>query len=85
MPLYYFFCETCGDSRNRILTPALSREPQHCKVCETILYRTPRGASSQTMEVLDSNTLVRPVVRYADAEQLFKERSRTIDDGNGEQ
>ena len=75
MPLYYFRCETCGVNRDRILTPVAAKEAQTCKACASVLHRTPRGASAQVMEVLDNGNLVKPVTRYADAEQLYKDRS----------
>lgn len=76
MPLYYFECSTCGVNRNRILTPVAAKEVQICKACASVLHRTPKGGSVQTMEVLDNGNLVKPVTRYADAEKLYKDRSR---------
>ncbi len=58
------------------MTPEKSKETQFCPKCSNTLIRAPKGATSQVMEVLDNGFSAKAVIRYSDAETLFKERSR---------
>lgn len=74
MPLFYFKCATCGALVRRLLSVEAAADPRDCATCGGAMQRDMRGATTQTMEVLDDG--IRPVrlERYAEAERIYKER-----------
>lgn len=77
MPLYNLYCPRCAEHSRRITTTEKMKSGLHCKTCDAILERRATGASSQVKEVLDNGIMARPVERWANAEEIYKDRSMT--------
>ena len=73
MPLYYFTCRKCSADVRRILTPDQVSGAK-C-TCGGNLKRTPRPPSTHVMERLDNGVMKRALERFADAEELHRERA----------
>lgn len=78
MPLFYFKCSKpdCGTERSIIGPPAAAKKVVVCKLCGSNMTRAPRPPSSKAVEVLDNGLMSRKVERIADADRIFKERSK---------
>lgn len=76
MPIYHFTCEGCLKALRRILEPEQAKVALACPTCGSALVRVPQGPSTLVMERLDNGLMIRPVVRLADAERIFRERSK---------
>ncbi len=75
MALYYYKCEKCKMQMSRILPADKSKAPQECIWCGGTAIRAPRAPSTAVMEKIDNGLMARAVVRPADAEKMFKDRS----------
>lgn len=84
MPLYHFKCSRCGPVQRLLDVEVVESGPIHCKKCGEILIRTPKGASTNAMEYIDSGIMARAVERPADAQRLFKEREIEHDQEYGD-
>ncbi len=76
MPVFNYHCEQCVADVRRILTPTAARDPQFCDSCGSELDRNSQGPSTQVMERLDNGCMPKRVERLADAERLYRERSK---------
>lgn len=76
MPLYYFRCTGCSTESKLILEPADANTLLACKHCHEPLQRTPKPPTTRIVEQLDNGLMGRRLEREADAERLYKERSR---------
>ena len=74
MPLYHFRCPKCGPVQRILDVASVESGPISCKKCGETLVRTPRGASTNVMETIDSGLQYKAVERPADAQRIFKER-----------
>jgi hypothetical protein len=48
--------------------------------CGRIMVRDAKGPSTQLIEKLDNGAMVKSLERYADAEQLFRDRHQNADE-----
>lgn len=76
MPLYHYKCPSCGARTRKILEPTAAGF-QDCGVCGVKLEREPTAATAQVVETLDNGIMPRRIERLADAERMYKERSKT--------
>ncbi len=74
MPLYYFHCRDCAGNSRRILTPGEVKGAA-CRECGGKLKRNPKPPSTQVMERLDNGVMKRALERFADAEELHRDRA----------
>ena len=72
MPLFFFEC-ACGKQSKRLLKKA--EDVQDCE-CGAKPTRTPQPMTSRVVEVLDNGIMSRRLERPADAERLFRERTK---------
>lgn len=74
MPLYHFRCPKCGPVQRILDIESGESGTVPCKKCGEVLRRTPRGASTNAMEYIDSGVQARATERPADAQRIFAER-----------
>lgn len=74
MPLYCYAC-TCGKTTRRLCKPAEAKDLPVCE-CGLNMNRDPRPPTTKIVETLDSGYSPRKVERLADAERLYRERSK---------
>lgn len=89
MPIYNFACVSCKAPVRKILSPenyklfVIFNEYMDCKKCGGRVERKVNPPSSQTVETLDNGLMPKRVERFADAETLYKERSKKSDENSG--
>lgn len=76
MPLYYYACPGCGAEVKKIRSPERAGDEVSCRGCGGQMRRSPRGPTTTTKETLDNGLMTRRVERPANAEELYRERSR---------
>lgn len=77
MPLYYFLCTGCGNQSRRILSATAASSTLECKECHAPLQRTPKPPTTRVVETLDNHVMGRKLEREADAERLYRDRSKS--------
>lgn len=82
MPLYHYTCPSCRAALRRILNREAAKRDQRCPTCSAVLVRAPSAPSTSVVERLDNGHMPRAVERPAEAERLFRERSK-IDPSKG--
>jgi hypothetical protein len=75
MPLYYFQCEACQKERRRLMQPADADKGFNCE-CGGQMKRNAQPATANIVETIDNGWMPRKVTRIANAEEVFKERSK---------
>lgn len=76
MPLYYFRCETCQKERKRLLQSQQDADKSFNCECGGEMKRSMQPATASITETLDNGWMPRKVTRIANAEEIFKERSK---------
>lgn len=76
MPIFHFQCPGCGFRLRKILG-YIDENQVICPGCGQGANRVPSAPSTTVKEVLDNGLMIRPVERIADAERIFRERSKT--------
>lgn len=82
MPVFNFFCEKCQKPARKILSPEEARALV-IHDCGYVLKRVQNPPSSQVTETLDNGIMPKKLERYANAEELYKERSEKSDKRSG--
>lgn len=77
MPSFNFECPKCL-GRQTLLLRAEPKAPPRCFTCGGVTARDRGAPGRRVLEVLDSGSMSRVVERPADAERIFRERSRTL-------
>jgi hypothetical protein len=82
MPLFYGKCNRCNFQKKFLTSDgdwdSIPAARKYCK-CGGEIVRDARGILSSIKEVLDNGAMPRAVERYADIEEMKKERIKTAD------
>jgi formylmethanofuran dehydrogenase subunit B len=80
MALFNLLCTKCGFSCRKMAVrfDDLTTQNIVCK-CGYLMHRKMVGPSTSVMERLDNGSMVKSLERYADAEQIFKDRHDNAD------
>ncbi len=76
MPLYYFECKKCNRQLRKILPGRVGKGLPHCPECGVNMERLHKPPTTQVLETLDNSLMPKKVERLANAEQLYKDRSK---------
>lgn len=76
MPKYYFVCLACSAELTRFISAEEAKALPPCTKCGGAVKRTPRPPSPFVKERLDNGLMPKVVERPADAQRLYKERSK---------
>jgi putative FmdB family regulatory protein len=74
VPIYHFHCEACQAPTRRLLAVADQRKPGVCPKCGGTLIRDYKAPSMIVVERLDNGAMGKALERFADAEEVFRER-----------
>jgi len=83
MPIFNFFCEKCQKQVRRVLAPEAMLGPVLHQECGSELKRVQSPPSSQVKETMDNGIMAKKLERYANAEELYKDRAAKADKRSG--
>lgn len=82
MPVYNFHCQACEAPLRRLLAKEAKGQPGVCPKCGGALIRDFKPPSMIVVERLDNGAMSKALERFADAEEVFRERKdKSIRDG----
>jgi hydrogenase maturation factor len=79
MPIFELGCPECQVSKKVLATSSAEIGDKKICTCGATMRRIGTGPSTAVMERLDNGAMVKPVIRYSDAERVMQERHDKAD------